>query len=506
MTSEIERAYDRSPYPALTFGLTHPEHLGMLGRLFGVPTADPETCSVLEIGCAAGGNLIPMAIAAPKTRLVGVDISAVHIDQARVNAAAVDVSNVTFVKGDFRELPAELGRFDYVICHGVFAWVTPETQDALLEFISERLAPDGVAYVSYNAFPGHHMVEMVRKLIRTHTAGAPDTAVRNEQGLSVLRFLQRHANATPGDWRAGFLDREIAFMESAGSSLIEHDYFAIESHPVYFVDFIGRAAATGLAYLADSVPWQMYLENQSPDIIEAFEPVEDLVLQGQYLDFVHNTRYRETLLCRKDSAISRDLTSARLRGLHVSSLMASEPGLEGIAQGWPAEVATTRGDTITFSNPILRLLLRRVWHHGITAPTVEQLAGEVASDLESLGLEGPTGEALEQHVREQLLRAYFACAVRLSLRGRPIATALPERPATGRYQRHLAATRHARIPNLANFSYAAVPELYDLLPAMDGTRTVDELRALVPEPIDETLERLVANGFVLVPEAVARYG
>ncbi|MEW8014368.1 MAG: hypothetical protein AB2807_06165 [Candidatus Sedimenticola endophacoides] len=50
--------YDQFFYESIPFPETHPRHLASLGRLFGLETADPERCRLLELGCASGGNLI----------------------------------------------------------------------------------------------------------------------------------------------------------------------------------------------------------------------------------------------------------------------------------------------------------------------------------------------------------------------------------------------------------------------------------------------------------------
>ena len=54
--------YDSVPYESVPFPDTHPRRLAVLGRIFGLEPADPERCRVLELGCADGGNLIPMAV------------------------------------------------------------------------------------------------------------------------------------------------------------------------------------------------------------------------------------------------------------------------------------------------------------------------------------------------------------------------------------------------------------------------------------------------------------
>ena len=50
----------------------------------------------------------------------------------------------------------ELGgeRFDYIVCHGVYSWVPPSVRDAILRISAHNLAEGGIAYVSYNVYPG----------------------------------------------------------------------------------------------------------------------------------------------------------------------------------------------------------------------------------------------------------------------------------------------------------------------------------------------------------------
>ena len=69
----LSPSYDEVPYEGGIVAGTHPEHLATIGRLFGVKAAPAESCSVLEIGCAAAGNLLPMAYGLPKSTFVGID-------------------------------------------------------------------------------------------------------------------------------------------------------------------------------------------------------------------------------------------------------------------------------------------------------------------------------------------------------------------------------------------------------------------------------------------------
>jgi tRNA G46 methylase TrmB len=67
--------YDETPYPAGAYAQSHVRRLGSLGTLFGMAPPDPGNCRVLELGCADGSNLIPMACALPQSTFLGVDAS-----------------------------------------------------------------------------------------------------------------------------------------------------------------------------------------------------------------------------------------------------------------------------------------------------------------------------------------------------------------------------------------------------------------------------------------------
>ena len=63
-----------------------------LGKLFGLDAPDPSTARVLEIGCAGGSNLIPLAYALPDATFTGIDLSVRQIElaQERAQRAAGD--------------------------------------------------------------------------------------------------------------------------------------------------------------------------------------------------------------------------------------------------------------------------------------------------------------------------------------------------------------------------------------------------------------------------------
>jgi len=75
MSPETPNSCDLVPYESNPFSQTHPNRLAAVGALFGMRPIAVGKCRVLELGCAAGGNLIPMAVQYPESRFVGIDLS-----------------------------------------------------------------------------------------------------------------------------------------------------------------------------------------------------------------------------------------------------------------------------------------------------------------------------------------------------------------------------------------------------------------------------------------------
>ena len=116
------------PYINLPFAQTHPGRLAALAQLFGMRTPAVETCRVLELGCASGDNLIPMALVLPDARFLGIDLSARQIEQGRQTIAALHLTNIELRCADIAGVDAAYGQFDYIVSHGIYSWAMPFAQ------------------------------------------------------------------------------------------------------------------------------------------------------------------------------------------------------------------------------------------------------------------------------------------------------------------------------------------------------------------------------------------
>ncbi len=180
MTADASFAYDQVLYSSHALPQTHPDHLATLAMLFGMRPAPAESCRVLELGCGNGANLIPMALTLPGSRFAGIDLAGVPIAAARELAGRLELGNIVFHQLDVTELSPGFGEFDYVIAHGLYSWAPPAVRDKLLAVCKANLAPHGVAYVSYNTYPGCHLRNMIREMLLYQTRDIADPELKTQ--------------------------------------------------------------------------------------------------------------------------------------------------------------------------------------------------------------------------------------------------------------------------------------------------------------------------------------
>src|SRR5207244_3407096 len=164
--------------------------LATIAHLHGLDPPAIAGCRVLELGCGAGANLLGVAYGLPDARLVGIDLAHGAVERAREDARALGLRNVEFHVGDVRDASAGgLGEFDYVIAHGLYAWIDQPAREALMATCAARLAPDGIAYVSFNAHPGGHFRRSLRELALWHARNHEEPAQRRPRsGGPVARL------------------------------------------------------------------------------------------------------------------------------------------------------------------------------------------------------------------------------------------------------------------------------------------------------------------------------
>ncbi len=247
-----QTSYDAVEYPAATYPTTHPAHLAALARLHGLSAPDPRTCRVLEIAGGDGLNLAAMAAGLPEAHFISFDLSREAVGRGQTLVAQAGLGNVEVVVGDLLDWAENAtGTYDYVIAHGLYAWVPEAVRGAMWRLIDKVLSPEGIAFVSYNALPGGYLRMAVRDMMR-HAAHGLEGEARIAKAREVLR-----AFSAPRENERVVLQalRKVAEpMLGKNDGSLYHDELEKEYAPQSLTQVVEAAGQHNLAFLNDAVP------------------------------------------------------------------------------------------------------------------------------------------------------------------------------------------------------------------------------------------------------------
>ena len=304
--------YDLISYPAMPRQQTHPDRLAAVGKLFGMTPAPVEHCRVLEIGCSDGGNLIPMAYALPDSHFVGLDLAAGPIAEGKNAAHDLKLDNLTLHACDLLEIDDGWGEFDYILAHGLYSWVPAEVRERILSVCRERLSADGIAFISYNAYPGGHVRQMLREMMLHHTRHAANAREKIAQAREFLESL-RNARLLAPAWQE-VRDEEAQMLLNRDDGGLYHDELADINQRFYFHEFAAAARRNGLEYLGEAEPHEMF---DPKGVLAGFQG--EVVDFEQSMDFFKSRRFRQTLLCRAETTLQRQTSPAQMSGFLFSA-------------------------------------------------------------------------------------------------------------------------------------------------------------------------------------------
>ena len=153
MTADLFDAtamYDEDYLHFFATGGVAPTHGALVGTAYAATSAVDLVWRLLELApgmsvldLACGHGTLANALAARGCEVTGLDSSAVFLDRARADAAALGV-DVGYVAGDMRRLPSWTGRFDRVVnWTTAFGYFDDATNRAVLAEAARVLRPGG---------------------------------------------------------------------------------------------------------------------------------------------------------------------------------------------------------------------------------------------------------------------------------------------------------------------------------------------------------------------------
>ena len=493
MSDPLLDAYEEFPYESRPISASDVSRIETLGLLFGMAPAPADSCRVLELGCAGGANMIAMADRFPLSEFVGIDLAPSHIAEGQQAIDALRLTNVKLATMSIADVDEAFGTFDYIICHGVYSWVPPEIQDAILRVCSRNLDRNGLAYVSYNTLPGWHIRGMVREMVMYHDDRSLSPSERVARGRGLVEKVAA-IETNPLTVYSATVREELELLRGMSDSVFLHEQLEPYNEPLYFSEFARRAAEKGLQFVAESP--LATSTNQRPEWLKTMmgEGETDPVRFQQYFDFARGRTFRCSIIRHAASPALRDASASVVPKLYISARSAPVPPEE-----LPATEATSRSGAVTFrspdnisvttNNPIVVAALTTLFearprYVGFADLLARARARSPEIDLTDAAL-GP----------EALARALLDCAlsglVELSRCSSRAVGEVTERPVALRLARHRAATS-ALVSNAHHYAVQVADIERFVLVCLDGTRTKMEVVSLVEEAI--TTGGLVSSG------------
>lgn len=377
------QSYDQLPYDRLPFSETEPDFLAALAQLHGFAAADPRSARVLELGCAQGGNLIPMAERYPQGEFLGIDLSRVQVEEGQTFIARAGLGNISLLHGDIAALPEGLGEFDFIIAHGVYSWVPESVRKALLAACRRLLRPQGVAYVSFNVSAGWQLYGQLRQLLLR----------KDDAGLSPMQRVERArsliADTAFDDAR---LRKEADYLIKASASYVFHEYLSNINNAFSFPNFAGDAGDHGLRYLGDAGPRRARVALENDWGLSSEARYERWLDAEAALDEALGTRFRRALLVRDDASLPQPLHAELLKHLAFSAELSSDDELD-FAEPCDQHFTCSAGERLPAAHPLLKAFLVVVASAYPQALDYEAAASRALELTRNYGYRGEADEA-----------------------------------------------------------------------------------------------------------------
>ncbi len=241
----------------------------------------------LDLGCGYATTLLPLAAANPQAEFVGVDFMPEHVAFANRVIQRTGLKNAQVLEsafGDIAQNPALLGGpFDFIVMHGVYTWVSPQTQQEIISILRTHLKPGGLCYVGYNTHPGWTRAVPLQHILSSLAGQFSGSSIeRVTQALRILARLKA-ANAPvlkdidlPPSMKEAL--ENIDGLSPWVAAYLAHEYLNEHWRPVFIAELCEALAEAKLTFCgstrmiehSDSTGWT---DDQKSLIAEFTNPV-----------------------------------------------------------------------------------------------------------------------------------------------------------------------------------------------------------------------------------------
>lgn len=300
---ELKSSYDDFLYISKAFPNTNINILSAKARIYGLDSAPIDGARVLELGSSCGGNIIPQALYYPEATFTGIDLSPVQVQHGNELIQSMGLTNVTLMEKNIMDIDDDFGTFDYIIVHGIWSWVPDMVKDKILSICNRNLSDRGIAYVSYNTYPGWKRLEQLRDIMlysekHAHHDSLKDRTAYTKNVLKLIAETMKmdERARTQSNYKINNINRVV----QSNDYYVGHEYLETINDPVYISQFVARAEQQGCTYIGDESLQRSFITWLDDAVVENINVLSqgNHVDKEQYYDYVYDTQFRMALLTK----------------------------------------------------------------------------------------------------------------------------------------------------------------------------------------------------------------
>ena len=304
---ENKNTYSELLYKSNPFNYTIPALLEAHGRLYGLTPKDSRKAKVLELGSSFGGNIITQALYNPEAEFVGIDLTAEQVKKGNEVIKKIGLKNIKLIEKNILDINEDFGKFDYIIVHGVFSWVPDIVKEKIIKICNENLTEEGIAYISYNTYPGWKEADKIREMMLYANKYFPEVSQgdKNQRGKAFISIVAEQMKIYEDiSKKKGDFIKQIEEVVGMQDYYVAHEYCEDLNNPLYLNEFVDLIKKGNLEYISDVALRLSIISTYNKDTVDKLQQLSqgDHVIKEQCLDYILDTKFRRSLVCKNSQA------------------------------------------------------------------------------------------------------------------------------------------------------------------------------------------------------------
>ena len=291
------------------------------------------------------------------------------------------------------------------------------------------------------------------------------------------------------------LQNELRVLSDKEDYYLLHEHLEEHNDPVYFYQFNERAESHGLKYLGEADFGAMSLNHFSETVRAMLRAVSSNAIEiEQYMDFVRNRMFRQTLLCRKDISLKSQPDPFALLGMCISSGARPEHTPVNLRANDQTRFRN-RDSVMVTSDGLVKaamLQLQETWPKNIPFRNLLAVAASQLTGQPSV-VDARSGSREALRLAEPMMRCFATGVVDLNVQPSLFTTDISEKPLASPFARMQASTEN-RVTNVLHESVYLNDLQRQAIILLDGQHSHDKI-------IDRLIDAVQSDRLMLHDDA-----